>query len=159
MCICNPGWTGKDCGSQITLNGWSPWTAWSLCDPPCQSTHSFACEDSSPSEEAILPIASLPGKRERVEKTTEQSYFSPIHFNRPIRIPGLRYRQRKRFCFDSASDCWRPERLETSWYNRSVFVETEQRICRPRPCDRYLRVSHAGSGQKRRATKSASIEV
>ncbi|VDP88079.1 unnamed protein product [Echinostoma caproni] len=126
-CLCNAGWSGDKCSYPLMLNGWSPWSPWTSCEPSCQNS-----------------IRQLPPSAQR--EMIDSSQSTPRW--------GVRQRTRYRDCMGHASDC-RQEIRERS-ANMGLKMEDgqswrqyERRACRPRPCDRLLYLAMGKRAVKR----------
>ncbi|KAF8565209.1 Acidic fibroblast growth factor intracellular binding protein [Paragonimus westermani] len=115
-CLCNVGWTGETCEHPLVLNGWTPWSPWSSCEPKCQTSF-----------QQLPPTA--------ISEMVPSGESTPRW--------GVRQRTRYRDCIGQSSDC-RQEMLERSAdmglriEDGELWRQYERRACRPRPCDRHL---------------------
>lgn len=126
-CLCNTGWTGDKCSYPVMLNGWTPWSPWSSCEPACQSS-----------------IVQLPPNVPPLEAAGDQWK----------QFWGLRQRSRYRECIGKNSDCYQQivnedSQLGISQAPRAPWRTYEYRVCRPRPCDRHLHLARESQPLKR----------
>lgn len=126
-CVCDAGWSGKQCSYPVVLNGWSPWSPWTSCEPSCQDS-----------------LLEMPPRA--VKELVEAGQSSPRW--------GIRQRTRHRDCMGFSSDCRRElTELAFVWGSKleggQTWRQYERRACRPRPCDRLLYVAIAKRAVKR----------
>ncbi|GAA47788.1 hypothetical protein CLF_100802 [Clonorchis sinensis] len=128
-CLCNAGWTGEKCEHPLSLNGWTPWSQWSQCEPECQS--SFRQNPPRGVQEMVMFGQSTPRW-------------------------GMRQRTRFRDCIGHSSDC--REEMQRLAAKMGMTIEDgetwrqyERRGCRPRFCDRHLFVAMGKRAVKRSA--------
>ncbi|KER24992.1 hypothetical protein T265_14297, partial [Opisthorchis viverrini] len=115
-CLCNAGWTGAACGEPLMMNGWTPWSPWSHCEPVCQT--SLTQKPPTAVQERFLEGQSTPRW-------------------------GTRQRTRRRDCMGLSYDCRYELQEHYARTGGSIgdgfsLVQYERRACRPRPCDRHL---------------------
>ncbi|TGZ69526.1 hypothetical protein CRM22_003695 [Opisthorchis felineus] len=128
-CLCNAGWTGEKCEHPLSLNGWTPWSQWSQCEPECQSFF-----------------------RQNPPRGVQEM----VMFGQSTPRWGMRQRTRFRDCIGHSSDC-REEmqglaaKMGMTIEDGETWRQYERRGCRPRFCDRHLFVAMGKRAVKRSA--------